>query len=52
MDLRWFDLQNGSDIRGVALDGVAGEPVTLTPDIVRPIGFAFAQWLAEKKNTK
>lgn len=51
MDLRWFDLQNGSDIRGVALDGVAGEPVTLTPDIVRPIGFAFAQWLAEKKNT-
>ncbi|NOU36600.1 MAG: phosphomannomutase/phosphoglucomutase [Kiritimatiellaceae bacterium] len=45
----WFKLQNGSDVRGVALEGVLGEPVTLTPEIVRPIGYAFAQWLAEKK---
>ncbi|MCU0856968.1 MAG: hypothetical protein MUC65_01005 [Pontiellaceae bacterium] len=49
MDQRWSVLQNGSDVRGVALDGVAGEPVNLTPEIVRSIGFAFAQWLAEKK---
>ncbi len=39
-------LQNGSDIRGVALEGVENEPVTLTPEIVRTIGYAFAQWLA------
>jgi phosphomannomutase len=45
----WLKLQNGSDVRGVALEGVPGELVTLTPEIVRPIGYAFAQWLAEKK---
>lgn len=49
MDSTWLKLQNGSDVRGVALEGVADEPVTLTPEIIRPIGFAFAQWLAEKK---
>ena len=49
MGQTWFKLQNGSDVRGVALEGVLGEPVTLTPEIVRPIGYAFAQWLAEKK---
>lgn len=48
---KYFKLQNGSDVRGVALDGVAGEPITLTTDIARTIGFAFAQWL-EKKTGK
>ncbi len=43
-----MQLQNGSDVRGVALDGVEGEPVTLTAEISRTIGFAFAQWLAER----
>ena len=28
-------LQNGSDVRGVALAGVPGEPVTLTPEAAR-----------------
>ena len=49
MDQTWMKLQNGSDVRGVATEGVPGEPVTLSPEIVRTIGFAFAQWLAEKK---
>lgn len=49
METTWFKLQNGSDVRGVAIDGVDGEPVTLTPEIVRPIGAAFAQWLAAEK---
>ena len=49
LDRTWLKLQNGSDVRGVALEGVEGEPVTLTPEIIRPIGRAFAQWLAEKK---
>ncbi|MEE9369014.1 MAG: hypothetical protein V3V05_09140 [Pontiella sp.] len=42
---QYFRLQNGSDVRGVALEGVEGEPVTLTPDIARTIGYAFSQWL-------
>lgn len=45
---KWFDLQNGSDVRGVALEGVEGEPVTLTEPIVRTIGYAFGQWLAQR----
>jgi len=49
MSQTWLKLQNGSDVRGVALEGVAGEAVNLTAEIVRPIGFAFAQWLSEKK---
>ncbi len=45
---QWFSLQNGSDIRGVAIDGVAGESVTLTQSIARTIGCAFGIWLAKK----
>lgn len=42
-------LQNGSDVRGVALPGVPGEEVTLTPEKTRTIARAFARWLGEKK---
>lgn len=42
-------LQNGSDIRGVAMAGVEGENVNLTQDACYLIGKAFAQWLARKK---
>jgi phosphomannomutase len=42
---KYSRLQNGSDVRGVALEGVEDEPVTLTPDIARTIGYAFAKWL-------
>ena len=45
---QWLKLQNGSDIRGVAVAGVAGQPITLHDPIVRSIGFAFAQWLSER----
>ncbi|WP_008313443.1 phosphomannomutase/phosphoglucomutase [Leptolyngbya sp. PCC 6406] len=44
--LSWSALQNGSDIRGVALDGVPGEVVNLTPAIATALGQAFATWLA------
>jgi phosphomannomutase len=46
---KWLALQNGSDVRGVAIDGVEGQPVTLTDSIARAIGFAFGRWLAERK---
>ena len=48
MDDQILKLQNGSDIRGVALEGVEGEHVNLTPAIANMIGQAFAQWLAVK----
>ena len=41
-------LQNGSDVRGVALEGVEGEPVTLNEEAAFLIAEAFAEWLARK----
>lgn len=45
-------LINGNDIRGVALEGVEGEKVNLTPEIVEILGSAFAKWLSIKKDVK
>lgn len=45
----FLKLQNGSDIRGVAVAGVEGEPVTLTEPVSEAIASAFAAWLADKK---
>ena len=41
-------LQNGSDIRGVALEGIEGQHVNLTEDVVKNIGRGFALWLQAK----
>ncbi len=46
MDIR--KLQNGSDIRGIALEGVEGENVNLTPDVAKIIAKAFVAWLKNK----
>lgn len=50
MDL--MKLQNGSDIRGVAMEGAEGQSVNLTDDAVESIVSAFASWLSghKKKN--
>ncbi|XP_038678792.1 phosphomannomutase/phosphoglucomutase isoform X4 [Tripterygium wilfordii] len=45
----FLKLQNGSDIRGVAIAGVEGEPVSLTEPVTEAIAAAFAAWLLEKK---
>jgi phosphomannomutase len=50
-ELTWKTLQNGSDIRGVALEGVADEAVNLTPEVVSVLGKAFVQWLEQKLGT-
>ncbi|MQL82329.1 hypothetical protein Taro_014809 [Colocasia esculenta] len=42
-------LQNGSDIRGVAVSGVEGEPVNLTEPVTEAIAAAFASWLLDRK---
>ena len=45
-------LQNGSDIRGVALEGIEGQNVNLTEQASRDIGRGFALWLTEKLGKK
>lgn len=41
-------LQNGSDIRGVALEGIEGQHINLTETACRDIGRGFALWLIKK----
>ncbi len=44
----WKHFKSGTDIRGVAIDGVAGEPLDMTDDVVSTMARAFAAWLADK----
>ncbi len=44
-------LQNGSDIRGVALEGIEGQHINLTEQVCRDIGRGFALWLTKKTGT-
>jgi len=48
--INWQKLQNGSDIRGVAIAGIPDEPVNLTPEVAFTLGGAFSCWLAAKIN--
>ncbi|MBO5460253.1 MAG: phosphomannomutase/phosphoglucomutase, partial [Ruminococcus sp.] len=48
IEKKYLKLQNGSDVRGVALEGIEGENVNLTPEIAQNIASAFAEYLAEK----
>ena len=54
MSFSWKELQNGSDIRGVALPGVANETVNLTPEVAYQLGKSLVVWYARhfapKKN--
>ncbi len=44
----WLKLKNGTDIRGVAVEGVEGERVNLTPTVVQTLAKAFYLWLQNK----
>lgn len=48
MDINYSKLQNGSDIRGVALEGVSGEMPNLTEREARHLTGGFLNWLTEK----
>ena len=48
----YMKLQNGSDIRGVALEGIEGQHVNLTEQACRDIGRGFALWLQMKTGKK
>ena len=45
-------LQNGSDIRGIAITGVPGELPNLTPDEAADIAGGYLIWLSEKLDRK
>ena len=45
-------LQNGSDIRGVALEGIEGQSVNLTKEATFDIARGFALWLVNKTGKK
>ena len=45
MEKNYKSLKSGTDIRGTAVDGVPGEPITLTDEAIADIAYGFAQWL-------
>ncbi|MDD7319145.1 MAG: phosphomannomutase/phosphoglucomutase [Prevotella sp.] len=49
--MNWKKLQNGSDIRGIAIEGVEGEDVNLTPEVVKTLAQSFVKWLREETGT-
>ena len=46
--INWKQLQNGSDIRGVALEGIPDEQVNLTTEGANTLGKAFVNWLIQQ----
>lgn len=47
-EFNWKALQNGSDIRGVAVEGIPGEEVNLDESRVEILGRSFYKWLSDK----
>ena len=52
MDYNYRKLQNGSDIRGVAMEGVEGEPVNLGKEEAFRLTRGFVLWLWGKTGKK
>ena len=48
MDINYKQFKSGTDIRGVASEGVPGEPINLTDEAVARMAAGFVLW-AEKK---
>lgn len=44
----WKELKSGTDIRGVAVDGVPNEPINLSNDVIKQIISSFTLWLTDK----
>lgn len=42
--MEYMSLKSGTDIRGVASDGVAGQPINLTDDVIKDIAAGFLVW--------
>lgn len=50
--MSYSELQNGSDIRGIALENETGEKVNLTEKSAQDIAAAFVRWLSAKTGKK
>ena len=50
--INYSKLQNGSDIRGIAMENKDGDPVNMTEEAVAHLSAAFVKWLSEKKPGK
>lgn len=48
MDKYWSQFKSGTDIRGVAVDGVEGQTVNLTDEAITAMTKGFAKWLCDK----
>lgn len=48
LNAKWKSYKSGTDIRAVAMDGVEGEPLTLTDEIVTQVCHAFVCWLSNR----
>ena len=49
-NFKWAELQNGSDIRGIATEGFQGQNINLTPAMVEKLAEAFVTWLKDRTN--
>ena len=52
MDKFWKGFKSGTDIRGVAVEGVEGEPLNLTDEVVGKMAKAFLLWLSQRTGKK
>jgi phosphomannomutase len=50
LDKYWQQFKSGTDIRGVACEGVPGENVILTDENVEKMALGFALWLSEHES--
>ena len=48
----WKHFKSGTDIRGIALEGVEGQHIDLTDEVIEKLAGAFALWLGEKLGKK
>ena len=48
MDKFWSQFKSGTDIRGVASEGVEGQGVNLTNEVITDITKGFVKWLCDK----
>lgn len=52
MNSYWSQFKSGTDIRGVAVDGVEGQKVNLTDESICAITDGFVKWLCDKTSKK
>ncbi len=54
LDKFWKQFKSGTDIRGIASEGVKGEHINLTDEVIEKITKGFTKWLEDKtaKNLK